>query len=218
MDVGQISTIVAALPEAKDIGGKNFWNGVVPKFVPLIIDEIVGSYDFDFAVNEYSDVTTVANQANYELEGESKDLRDIINIRIGDSNAVLAKLRPLDADDLLDTNDVAGGVGAWYQFGLSGAGFPVITLVRTPTVGGDALKVRYRKNNIPIEDLPDEFGFLIVSGVLGWILPAKRVQDERLLTKVIKRYRYGGKDINRASAGPNIEATNMQISNIYGSG
>ena len=133
--------LIQALPEANKMGDHSFWNERVPQMLAVVIDEIVGMHDWDFAVKTYSDMSTVPGQVNYTITGKNNDLRDILNISYG--GKILQKMRPLDADDALDEGATLGGVKAWYSFERSTGNFPIVTIFDTPAEA-KTLKIRYR--------------------------------------------------------------------------
>ena len=112
MQINDITTIIASLPEARKIGGDAYWREVVPNMVPMVLDEIVGAYDFDFTCKTYSDESTVSGTSEYTIRGDSrKDCRDIISIRYG--NIVLDRKRALDIDQIISDEGTGSGVWAW---------------------------------------------------------------------------------------------------------
>ena len=196
--------IISAMPEARQIGDVSYWRVVVPTLLPTVLAEVTVSYDFDFIMNKYSTVVSVAGQADYEIRGANRELRDIVSIRYGADKRVLTKLRPLDADDLLSGGAMLGGTNAWYQFKLTNDGYPIITLFDAPGSAGDAIHVRYRMKDVPVERFPSSFSWVIAHGVLSYINTDHRLMFERALKKMIKRYKTGGKDINLTQIDPHL--------------
>lgn len=203
IDKTQLKKIVAATPEGKAVGSETFWSQTIDSVLEPVLDKIATVYDFDFLMNEYSDVVTVVNQADYELTGANKDLRDVMNIRLGSDKDVLTKMRTLDADDYRSGGETFDGVQAWYQFKLNSQGYPIITLMDTPS-SVETLYIRYRKKEISLKDFPDSFSHVIVDGVLGHLSDAKYRRFERSLKQMIKRYRTGGRDINLVGVDPHV--------------
>lgn len=217
MTIDALVALVSSLKGARAIGDLAYWEQVVPKIAPLVIDEISNAYDFSFTLADYSTVVTVANQAEYSLSGVNGDLRDVINIRYGTDLRPLTRLRTLDADDLLYDSTITD-VWYWYSFDTDNDGNMVATLVATPTVAGTALHIRYRKKDIPLTEFPDGFGFVLARGILGWLDPEKQFTYDRALKGMIERYRVGGKDAQPAPIDPHLALGNRQISDLYGSG
>ncbi len=215
MTVDELINLVSALPSAREAGDKSYWSGVIPAIVGNVVDEIAMSHDFDFTINEYS-TTTTSGQAEYTLTGENHDLRDIIAIRY-DSTEVMQRMRRLDAYDLLDEDSTIGSVSVWYQSGVDSSGFPKVTLVDTPSAT-KTLKVTYRKRNIPLSAIPNDFGWVIAQGVIAWVDPRSRGDFNVALRKMIRRYQFGGKDVNLAQMDPHIARTNVEISDLNGAG
>lgn len=218
MTNNDVVKIISSMPEARQIGGASYWRVTVPILLPTVLDEIVISYDFDFIMNEYSTVVTVVGQADYEVQGANRDLRDIVSIRYGADKKVLTKLRPLDADDLLSGGATLGATNAWYQFKLTNDGYPIVTLFDAPGSAGDALHVRYRMKDVPVERFPSSFSWVIAHGVLSYINTGHRLMFERALKKMIKRYKTGGKDINLTQIDPHLVLGHTRRADLTGIG
>lgn len=214
MTVDQLINLVVALPQAKAIGDKAYWALVVPDLVQHVVDEMAMSFDFDFTLNEYS--TTTDGTATMTLTGENMDLRDIATIRYN-STDVLQRMRPADAFDLIDSSGTLGGVYVWYQSGVDSSGFPKVTFLDTPP-SGKTLNVSYRRKNIPLSAIPNDFGWVLGFGALSWVNPEYRVQFERSLKKMMRRYQFGGKDTNIAMMDPHASMDNRTITNLSGAG
>lgn len=214
MTIGDISSEVTIHPLLSEIPGTQL-SQAIPRLLPSILDDIGQRFDWDFLLGEYS-TATVANQAEYTLEGSAENLGDIVAIRY-DNNVVLQRLRRLDAYDVVDDSGTVGGVKAWYQSGISINGFPKVTLVDTPSEV-KTLKVFYRKKEIGLASFPDHFQGLIVNAYLmrfGKLSPA---MWESQLSEKIHRHKAGGKDYNPATIDPHMARTQRKISNLYGMG
>lgn len=216
MTVDSIARIITAIPEMRAVNAdKDYWIGIIGGIVTQVIAEIGTAYDFDFTLKDYGDVTSVADQASYVIPGKGKDLRDIVAIRYG--TELLNRIGRIDAYEIQESGGSLGGTVAWYQSGLVGK-FPEITLIDTPTSAGVVLNVLYRRRNIELGTIPDEFGFVIAQGVLSWIRPDRRILFERALKKMIKNHKRGGKDIDLVGVDPHITMTNNTIAGLYGAG
>lgn len=162
MTVDSIAQIIIGIPEMRAISAdKDFWTTTVGEIVQQVIAEIATIYDFDFTLKDYGSVVSVADLATYKLQGQNSDLRDIVAIRYG--TELLNRIRQIDAYEIQESGSSLGGTVVWYQSGMI-AGFPEITLIDTPATGGTALNVLYRRRNIELGAIPDEFGFVIAQG------------------------------------------------------
>ncbi len=187
-----------------------YWKQVIPSYVDLVIEKVVMAYDWDFAMDEYSSVTSVSGTADYTLTGKNNSLRDIVSIRYGTKKTVLSKMRTLDADSALQGNPSLSGVTSYYQALRNAQGFPIVTLVATPASTGDTLFVRYRVKSVPLDRFPSEFDYVIAMGVLAWVNPEYMGLFERALKGMVKRYSLGGKDYQPVSYDPHIMRTNRK--------
>jgi hypothetical protein len=210
MKIDDIVKVVASLPQAKDVGEMAYWEEVTPSFVNLVIEQVVANYDWDFIMDEYSTVTSVSGQADYTLTGRNNSLRDIVSIRYGTEKTVLSKMRTLDADEALQNSPSISSVSSWFQALRDAQGFPIVTLIATPTATGDILRVRYRVKNIPLDRFPEEFNYVIAYGVLAWVAPDYTRLFNSKLKNMVKRYSLGGKDYQPVSYDPHIMRTNRK--------
>jgi hypothetical protein len=216
MTVDSIAQIITAIPEMRVVSAdKDYWISVIGEVVEQVIAEIGTAYDFDFTLKDYGSVTSVADTAAYKLQGRNSDLRDIVAIRYG--TELLDRIRRIDAYEIQESGASLGGTVAWYQSDLIG-GFPEVTLIDAPGTSGVALNVLYRRRNIELGTIPDEFGFVIAQGVLSWLRPDRRILFERALKKMIKNHKRGGKDIDLVGVDPHIAMTNNKIADLYGAG
>lgn len=209
-----IANVVASLPQSKAVGDMAYWNKVIPSYVDLVIEKIVMAYDWDFAMDEYSSVTSVSGTADYTLTGKNNSLRDIVSIRYGTKKTVLSKMRTLDADEALQGNPSLPDVSSWYQALRNAQGFPIVTLVATPASTGDVLRVRYRVKSISLDRFPSEFDYVIALGVMAWVHPDYMGLFNRALKGMVKRYSLGGKDYQPVSFDPHIMGTNRKKASL----
>lgn len=214
MQTDDVVKIISSMPDLRD-QGEQYWTRVVAAVAPMVVDEIVTAHDFDFALNTYS--LTWPATAEQTLTGEDNDLRDIVAIRYGSDNDVLQRMRLLDALDFLQNGGSIGSVAAWYQSGTDNAGMPKVTLIDTPTTSA-TVRVTYRKKDLTIRHIPDEFGYVLVEGILSTLYPARRRLFERALRKMIYRHKVGGKDYMQVSADPHIVGMNQDVADLYGTG
>lgn len=216
MTVDSIAQIITAIPEMRAVNAdKDYWISVIGEMVEQVIAEIGTAYDFDFTLKDYGDVTSIADQTAYVIQGKGKDLRDIVAIRYG--TELLDKIGRIDAYELQESGGSLGGTTAWYISEMAGD-FPKVALIDAPGTTGVALNVLYRRRNIELGTIPDEFGFVIAQGVLSWIQPERRILFERALKKMVKNYRRGGKDVDLVGVDPHITRTNNDIADLYGVG
>ena len=164
MDVKVIVDILDSLPEIAGITrDRTYWEQVVPGLVEPVLADIVSRHDFDFTMAEYNDVTTIADQSEYTIDGGSNkyDCRDIVNVRYGDDGLLLNQYRTIDMDEIVSADQAPSSVFGWYNFKRSIDGFPIIVLVATPTTSGDVLTIRYRRKLISITEYPVEYGYVL---------------------------------------------------------
>lgn len=179
------------------------------------LDEIVIAYDWDFSTDT-ADESIVADQASYTLKGNSGNCRDIINIRYGSTTSLslLDKRSPIDYDEWITGRSVTT-VSIWVPDGRSN-GKPKVTIVKTPTDATKILRYRYRRNDIAFSDFPEEFSFVIISGLLKRMLPAYTPVYKKDLDLMIDRYSGGGGEDNPVKQDPLIVHLNNQRARKFG--
>ena len=206
------------LPQTRALStDEAYWTKTVAAVLPLVLDEIYTAHDWDFTLNEYT-LNTVANQPDYNIEGEDNDCRDVINIRYGDDRLHLTYYPILEMDEIISNSQLSTDVVAWTQAGRSDQGYPIITLHSTPTTAGETLRVRYRMRDVPLSALSDDFAYVVAAGIAAWILPVLRPLFDRQLKRAIRRYRRGGRDLNRTAISPQSAKANNDIAELYGTG
>ena len=216
MTVDSIAQIIIGIPEMRAISAdKDFWITTVGEIAKQVIAEIATIHDFDFTLKDYGSVVSEADLATYKLQGQNSDLRDIVAIRYG--TELLSRISQIDAYEIQESGSSLGGTVAWYQSGMI-ADFPEITLIDAPATSGTALNVLYRRRNIELGTVPNEFGFVIAQGVLSWLRPDRRILFERALKRMVKHHKRGGKDIDLVGVDPHVTLTNNKIAGLYGTG
>jgi len=175
----------------------------IGNYIPIAISEIsVRSEDFDFAI-DVADYTggSVEDQADYVLRGEGKrDCRQIINIRYGDDYSLLDKMRQVDVDEWLN-NRSHTSTTIWMPHGLVDE-YPRVKLVATPAVDDENIRYRYFKKNITVENFPESFIYVVVSGVVKRLVPAYGVVFNNDLETMINNYTTTGGADNPAKRDP----------------
>ena len=226
MKLDDVVKTIASVPEMANIGDKTYWRNTIPSMIQSIIGDMNSDFDFDFTLAEYSSEATVASQTDYEIRGVNNNLRDIQSLRIGDPKRVLRQIRPLDADLVIadinsrttsSSSPVNSDTIMWYQHHTTNDGYPIITLVDTPT-GVETLHIRYRLKDLTINNIPDIFLHVVVRGVMAMANPAHETMFRQLVKKMVKRYRVGGLDINTVTIDGHIALMNQKISNLNGVG
>ena len=181
--------------------------------MPGALDEVVMAYDWRFAIDKATE-SSVADQADYTLEGNNGDCRDIINVKYdGD---LLTKMRQVAWDEYI-TDRTHTGVNTWIPTAPVN-GFPTITIKATPSTADEDITYRYRRKNVPIQDFPDEFGFVLVSALTKRIVPEYTAVYDNDLEEMINRYAYGGGESDQIKQDPKVVAKNNRRSRLMGFG
>lgn len=187
-------------------------NKMVLSTLDSAVKEIALAHDWTFAY-DLATTTSVADQADYTLEGNNSDCRDIVNIRWGDNEAVLEELNFLQDDRRTEGTEGSGVYG--YILFKREDNFPVVTIRGTPD-SVETFIYRYRKKDITLAELPNSFDIAVVDQIMkrwdrGWELAA-----ETSLNKLIARYKIGGDRNETVRMHPTIETGNMRRKGLQG--
>lgn len=209
-----LKEIILALPpvrliEMPDTDKQNAIN----KIFPLALDEVTLAYDWDFTLSIATE-STVADQADYTLQGNKKDCRDIINLKY--DGELIQKMGQVSFDNYMvgRTNTTSN---IWIPKGVDN-GFPEITIATTPSSADIEMEYRYRKKNITFADFPDEFDYVIISAVLKHFLPDYTAQFSYDMKTMIDRNEYGGGESNVMRQDPRIIRGNNSRATKFGYG
>lgn len=185
----------------------------IKAIIPLVINEIGTSYEWDFSTKSHTEVT-VADQSVYTFTGSNNDAQGIINVYYDDT-VLLQKLRPVDADAFLSNRTVTG-IGWWTPAGRATGGFPKVKIINTPSDAGENLTYRYFIKMTEIGLIPDQYGYVIVDGVLKSLFPELKYQFDRSIKKMIDSYNQEGNDPMQQRLDPDTAAGNNRIARLYG--
>ncbi len=88
---------------------------------------------------------------------------EIVNIKYGSDENLLKKMHPIDIDEFLHKRSHSS-TDFWVPDGRVNT-FPQVRLVATPSESSTQIKYRYRRNNITLGDLPNNFGRVVAMGI-----------------------------------------------------
>lgn len=192
---------------------------ITRSFLGVVVDRIATAHDWDFVCDEAS-TTSVISTTEYILRGNNDDCRDIINVRYGSGRGtVIERLNTLQTDrregeseaGVSDTEKVYG----YTVYGRSDDGFPQIKLFDSPA-SAETITYRYRKKDISLSVIPDEFGYVVRDMVLANFDSKYLGVAERRLGEMVNRYTVGGDEYETARMHPTIEAGNIRRRNNMG--
>ena len=214
MNERELKDIILSLPIVRGLElSANDKKKSVESIFPLALDEVTMAYDWDFTLDVATELT-VASQADYVLEGNSNDCRDIINIKYdGD---LMDKMGQVAYDEFM-LNRTHTSIDTWIPKGRKN-GFPQVTIASTPLTADVSLEYRYRRKNITLADFPDEFDYVIISAVLKHLIPSYTAQYNYDLKTMIDRHEYGGGESNQIKQDPRVVRDNNRRAKLYGYG
>ena len=207
----QIVDAVHIAPQARALGDRNYWKNIVSNLLPVVLTRIATSHSFDFVMNSQS-FTWTANEQGVALHGVNEDLLEVVSLKHG--TTVLQKMRKADAIDVLSNGNSLGGVKMWYQDGVDNDGFPKITLADLPSED-ETVVIDYRRKNIELSQWPDDFAWVIVSGLMYQIGAISKPAYQSDIKDMVRLYKRGGKDYTIAGLDPQILQANQQVNSNY---
>lgn len=215
MTKNEIANLVEVLPVIRLLKmPTNQKRQAIESFIPIVVNEIASSHDWDFAMSLASTVT-VASQSEYTLKGDHQDCREIVNVRYGDNLDMLIKKGLLDMDEF-ETDRTLSGVGWWVPSGRDGGGFPKITLHATPSAAGKTISYRYRQKEIGLGQLPTQWHYVVIDGVTSRLVPGFKKTYERGIATMRDYYDYGGNEASPAQRDPELVRLNNERAKLYG--
>ena len=219
MTVQEIQDRLLGLPEllALDLDASAITKSI-DTYAPEVVREVATRYDWSFVLETHDHTDgTVASQADYTLLGKHDNARDIINIRYGDNLVLLDERTPERQDEWQTQRAALSDVWIWIPNGREGKS-PKITLYGTPSTAGKTLRYRYRRDNVTLQEWPQDFEFVIVSGVASKLFPNRRSIFEADIQIMVDRYESSGGEDDPAIQDPRIISANNRRALKYGYG
>jgi hypothetical protein len=160
----------------------------VTAYLPAVIGESCAEHDFNFCCDWTTfPGGTVVNTASYKFVGRDGDCRDIISILYDANELKLTHYYQTDMDTLLSDQTRPDTVSAWVEDSPED-GYPVATLVGTPTESGKQIKYRYRSNGVTVESWPETYITVLIAGVIACFVPEFVAVYDRKINKMIAKY------------------------------
>lgn len=184
-------------------------------FAEEAINEVVQANDWDFACNEttHSGGTT-DGEGQYTLEGANTDAQSIIWIKYSSDEDLLTKMTPNQLARFLH-NRTHSITNIWVPDGRVN-GFPRVKLVATPGEDSVQIKYRYKMKSVTLTEYPDEYDYVITSGVLKRLLPVYSSIFENDLARMISTYESASGDESPAILDPHLIDSNNRRHTLYG--
>lgn len=192
---------------------------MVDNIIGPVANRIIMDHTWDFAVDTATE-NTVVGQASYTLEGNDADCRDIVNIRIGDGDGrVIEEFDRLELDRRLSTDDPNTNtnipIDSYAKWGRSSDDFPIVQLYGTPQTV-ETLTYRFHKKDLSLQDIPGDFGYIVIDAVKAEFDASLRGIAENSLNEMKARHTPGGDSFVRVRLDPTIEKGNRERNNMYG--
>lgn len=191
----------------------------IDALVPVVVDDILMHYDWDFAYDETTQLTS-ADTGEYTLPGNNDDCRHIWSIRWWDQDAdddnftLLKKRSRTWMDDYRSRNSITT-VQYWVPNGRTDKAVKVI-IFDSPEDANETLKYRYLRADIGISGLPDEFLGLLVVGVKAKLLPRFIGEYNAVLSSYVGRFETVGPDPDPAPIDETWRTNNRNRAELMG--
>lgn len=187
-------------------------------FIPSVVSEVAGVHSWDFALKETTHSGgSVANTANYTLEGDDKDCLSIFNVHwgSGDEEILLKKKTQAKMDAMMSRASVDTPT-YWLANGRTN-NHPIIKIVSAPTTSGTTITYKYWRENYDILEIPSSLDYLLE------IALAKRLDAtfggdfwDNEVSQAIASYERSGGETNVAEPDSEIVACNVRRSRRQG--
>jgi hypothetical protein len=185
--------------------------------IPSVINEVASVYEWDFAIKEATE-TTVANQDEYTLKGDSKrDALNISSIRYGSSKRLLDK-KTVVAMDKTEARHTIGFPSFWTQAGRDNR-YPKIRIISTPLDSTTTMTYRYWRNNVGLDEFPPPFDYFLSIALAKRMLPNMRqgIYD-KALSDTIDMYDRGAGEVDVTVQDSSVITQNYRRANMFGWG
>ena len=184
--------------------------------IDVAVGEIIRSYPWDFAIDVTTE-TAVVGQSEYVLRGKNTDCNHVVKIKYGDGGLNDSTLEEKTIYDMWDdhVNRDFDIVKYWYKSGRDTAKMPKVVLVGTPT-SGETITYIYYKKNIGIDQIPDDYINVVISGTLKNIFPGYLPLFRFDLERMIHNYELGGNEFFPIKLNPETKAGNTYRNGLGG--
>lgn len=157
--------------------------GKLSGYIPNVVQEVALAHGWDFALDSAT-TTTVADQAGYDLSGDSDNAEKIYNIRVGTN--LLIRKTPAAMDEISSRRTIST-VTYWIPAGRTGT-VPRVELVDTPSSTGDTITYRYWRSNVALSEFSSVFAHLLAVALTKRLIGSFEGLYDKTLAEAIRAY------------------------------
>ncbi len=182
--------------------------------VGSVVQEVVLSHTWDFAMKTDDTVTSQAGVEDYDLFGTSTDCLQVYLVDYAEGqlmNKTIAVLR-----DIISRRTVSA-VSYWTVIRRE-SGLPVVRLTGTPPDGGKAIEYMYWRNDVKLAECPVALDNLLQVALAKRLIKNYQQPFQAALSEAIRAYEQPNVDPNITVMDKTISAQNARRSTMHGWG
>lgn len=188
--------------------------------IPLVMSKLSSAYPFPWLVKTTTFTGgTTSGTADYKLSGDNQDCSQVLTILYDTSETFLEFYDQADIDRLKTSVGITTEVVAWTVKGEQD-GFPLITIIGTPSASATQLKYRYwvDGDKFPFEKWPDKWLFVVKSELISRFVPALTPVARDDFAGMINTHNKGGSKVRRIIQDSTVISNNLRRNSLYGFG
>lgn len=188
--------------------------------IPLVLSKLGSAYPFPWLIKTttFSGGTT-SGTADYKIQGENQDCAQVLTVMYGSDEVFLEFYEQADIDRLASQVGITTEVVAWTVKGEQD-GFPLITIIGTPSETGAQIKYRYwvDGDKLPFEKWPDKWLFVVKSELISRFVPQLTQIARDDFAGMLNAHNKGGSKVRRIIQDSTVIANNLRRNTKFGWG
>lgn len=173
---------------------------------------VADRYPFPFVCSETTYTGgSVSGQSDYILDQKAAAVKSIV---YGDDLRKLIPITQEDADTLVSQFGEFTQTAYWIDIGKDGLA-PKVRILKTPDTNGQAIRYRYRKANMIIEQWPENYLHVVEAQIIASLVPGYTKEAEIAVDAMIANFA-GHHPINPVIGDPDVRERNMERNSRIG--
>lgn len=149
---------------------------------------IAQQHDFPFVMAVHEETLLADDMGLITLKGSNSDCRSVRSLRYGSNRELMTKMGDTEFDEISSYSDFMDGKIRYYQVGEV-SNFPQYQVLPIPDEDV-LLTYRYRRGNLVVTELPDEWAHVLVAHVELDLMPEAKPFNiaQQYLMRMIDSY------------------------------